>query len=59
MLFRIMLETKQLLVLSDFYSIYFPFYQSQYGPATVLQNIFFCVQHKTEINTGLGQHVSE
>ncbi len=25
----------------------------------ILQNIFFCVQHKKEINTGLGQHVSE
>ncbi len=25
----------------------------------ILQNIFFCVQHKKEINAGLGQHVSE
>ncbi len=25
----------------------------------ILQNIFFCVQHKKEINTGLGQNVSE
>ncbi len=25
----------------------------------ILQNIFFCVQHMKEINTGLGQHVSE
>ncbi len=24
----------------------------------ILQNIIFCVQHKKEINTGLGQHVS-
>uniref|UniRef100_A0A673LCM5 UBA domain-containing protein n=1 Tax=Sinocyclocheilus rhinocerous TaxID=307959 RepID=A0A673LCM5_9TELE len=25
----------------------------------ILQNIIFCVQHNKEINTGLGQHVSE
>ncbi len=25
----------------------------------ILQNIFFCVQLKKEIKTGLGQHVSE
>ncbi len=25
----------------------------------ILENIFFYVQHKKEINTGLGQHVSE
>ncbi len=25
----------------------------------VLQNTLFCVQHKKEMNTGLGQHVSE
>ncbi len=23
----------------------------------VIQNIFFCVQHKKEMNIGLGQHV--
>ncbi len=25
----------------------------------LLQNTLFCVQHKKEMNTGLGQHVSE
>ncbi len=25
----------------------------------ILQNIFFCVQHKKELQTGLGQHLSE
>ncbi len=51
---------KQLLVHSDFHSIFFILQSS--GPATlvthILQNIF-CVQHMKEINTGLGHHVSE
>ncbi len=47
------------------YIVFFAYYQIQCGPATVtvvthiLQNIIFCVQHKKEIDTGLGQHVSE
>ncbi len=56
-------KTKQLLVLSDLHSIFFflskLMWTSNCLVFHLLQNIFFCVQHKKEINTGLGQHVSE
>ncbi len=54
--------TKQLMVHSDFHSI-FSYYQNQWGPATVwlptFFKILFCVQHKKEIITGVGERVSE
>ncbi len=39
----------------------FSYYGSQWGPTTIwffwiLQNIFFCVQHKKETYTGLERH---
>ncbi len=40
------------------YTIKFSVDQQLFGYAHILQNIF-CVQHKKEMNTGLGQHVSE
>jgi len=46
--------TKQGMDSIDFFS----YYGSQWGPSTVsdiLQNIFFCVQQKKEILTGLKQ----
>ncbi len=45
------------LVHSDFYSIVF--FLSNCLVTHLLQNIFFCVQHMKEINTGLWQHDTE
>jgi len=55
--------TKQLLVPSDFHSIFFLLWKSM-GTSNclvthILQNIFFYVQQKKEINTGMEQHYSE
>jgi len=52
--------TKQLMVPTDFISIFVLYYGSQWGPSTLwlpisLQNIFFCVQNKKETHTGLEQ----
>ncbi len=57
-----MWKTKQFLVLSDFYCIILIILNSMWTSnclvTQILQNIFFCVQHK-KVNTGLGQHVSQ
>ncbi len=56
-------ETKQLLVLSDVHSIFLFLSKSMWTSnclvVHLLQNTLFCVQHKKEMNTGLGQHESE
>jgi len=56
--------TKQLLVPSDFHSIFFLLWKSMGTSSNclvthILQNIFFYVQQKKEINTGMEQHYSE
>jgi len=53
-----MLVTKQFLVPIDFHCIFFPYYGSQWGPATIWLPTFFkkcCVQQKTEFDAGLEQ----
>ncbi len=56
-----MLVIKQLMVPIDFHSIYLP--TMEVNPAVwffkILQNIFFCVQHKKETYTGLERHEGE
>ncbi len=57
-----MLVIKQLMVPIDFH--FFPYYGSQWGPSwpttvrffNIVQNIFFCDQHKKETHTGLERH---
>ncbi len=48
---------------SDLHSIFFFLSKSMWTSnclvTHVLQNTLFCVQHKKEMNTGLGQHTSE
>ncbi len=56
-----MLVIKQLMVLTDFTLVFFPYYGSQWLPSTVqlhtfFKIIFFCVQQRKEIHTGLKQH---
>ncbi len=52
----------QTVVHSDFHSIFFSYYQihedQQLFGYPHSSKYHLCVQHKKEINTGLGQHVS-
>ncbi len=55
-----MLETKELMVAIDFYSIEIHTMDSMATVSclvtNILQNIFFCVWEKKETHTGLEQH---